>query len=154
RGELSDGIVGTARDVEISGFDLRNYTANGVMLNLGRDITMRDLRVENTGVYGLYPVEVAGVVIEGCEVTGARDAGIYVGQSRDIVVRGSKAYGNVTGIEIENSVNAVVEDNEVYDNTAGILVFLLPNNPSKLGEDTVVRANRVHGNNRDNFGDP
>lgn len=154
RGELSDGIVGTARDVEISGFELRNYTANGIMINLGRNVTMRDVRVENTGVYGLYPVEVAGVVIEGCEVTGARDAGIYVGQSRDIVVRGSKAHGNVTGIEIENSVNAVVEDNEVYDNTAGILVFLLPNNPSKTGEDTVVRNNRVYGNNRDNFGDP
>jgi parallel beta-helix repeat protein len=153
-GTLSDAVIGTARDVEIRGFDMRNYTANGVMINLGKDIVMRDLRVENTGLYGLYPVEVAGVVIEGCTVTGARDAGIYVGQSRDIQVRNSKAHGNVTGIEIENSVEAVVEANEVYDNTAGILVFLLPNNPSKVASDTIVRGNRVHDNNRDNFGDP
>jgi cytochrome c peroxidase len=154
QGTLSDAVIGTARDVELSGFDMRNYTANGVMINLGRNIVMRDLRVENTGLYGLYPVEVAGVVIEGCTVTGARDAGIYVGQSRDIEVRRSTAHGNVTGIEIENSVKAVVEDNDVYDNTAGILVFLLPNNPSKVATDTIVRGNRIHDNNRDNFGDP
>jgi cytochrome c peroxidase len=154
QGRLSDGIIGTARDVELVGFDLRDYTANGIMIDLGSNIVMRDLRVASTGLYGLYPVEVAGVTIDGCEVTGARDAGIYVGQSRDIVVRRSKAHGNVTGIEIENSVNAVVEDNDVYDNTGGILVFLLPNNPSKVAEGTVVRGNRVHDNNRDNFGDP
>lgn len=154
QGTLSDAVIGTAHDVEISGFDMRNYTANGVMINLGSNIVMRDLRVDNTGLYGLYPVEVAGVVIEGCTVTGARDAGIYVGQSRDIEVRKSTAHGNVTGIEIENSVKAVVEDNDVYDNTAGILVFLLPNNPSKVAADTIVRGNRVHDNNRDNFGDP
>jgi cytochrome c peroxidase len=154
QGRLSDAVIGTARDVELAGFDVRDYTANGVMINLGTNIVMRDLRVTNTGLYGLYPVEVTGVTIEGCEVTGARDAGIYVGQSRDIVVRGSKAHGNVTGIEIENSVNAVVENNDVYDNTGGILVFLLPNNPSKVGKNTVVRGNRVYGNNRDNFGDP
>jgi parallel beta-helix repeat protein len=154
RGQLSDAVIGTARDVELAGFDVRDYTANGIMINLGTNIAMRDLRLTNTGLYGLYPVEVTGVTIDGCEVTGVRDAGIYVGQSRDIVVRGSKVHGNVTGIEIENSVNAVVEDNDVYDNTAGILVFLLPNNPSKVGTDTVVRGNRVHGNNLANFGDP
>jgi parallel beta-helix repeat protein len=154
QGRLSDGIIGTARGVELIGFDVRDYTANGIMVNLGSDIVMRDLRLSNTGLYGLYPVEVSGVIIEDCEVTGVRDAGIYVGQSRDIAVRRSKVHGNVTGIEIENSVNAVVEDNDVYDNTGGILVFLLPNNPSKVGEDTVVRGNRVHDNNHENFGDP
>jgi cytochrome c peroxidase len=154
QGRLSDGIIGTARGVELAGFDVRDYTANGIMINLGSEVVMRDLRLSNTGLYGLYPVEVAGVVIEDCEVTGVRDAGIYVGQSRDIAVRRSTVHGNVTGIEIENSVNAVVEDNDVYDNTGGILVFLLPNNPSKVGEDTIVRGNRVHGNNHENFGDP
>ncbi|ACY17149.1 parallel beta-helix domain-containing protein [Haliangium ochraceum] len=154
RNLLSDGIIGTARDVEITGFHLRNYQANGVMINLGSNIIMRDLRVENTGVYGLYPVEVYGILVEGCEVTGTRDAGIYVGQSRDILVRNNKVHGNVTGIEIENSVDAEVTGNEAYNNTAGILVFLLPNNPSKVAQRTVVRDNRVYGNNHENFGDP
>lgn len=35
---------------------------------------------------------------------GASDAGIYVGQSQDIVVRNCRAERNVAGIEIENSL--------------------------------------------------
>jgi parallel beta-helix repeat protein len=77
-----------------------------------------------------------------------------VGQSRDIVVRDCEAHSNVTGIEIENSVNAVVENNYVHNNTGGILVFVLPNNPSKVGRNCKVVNNRVIENNLPNFGNP
>jgi parallel beta-helix repeat protein len=99
-------------------------------------------------------VECRDVLVEKVLVTGAKDAAIYVGQSADIVVRGNEVRGNVTGIEIENSTNALVEDNYAHDNTGGILVFLLPNNPSKVGNDTRVVRNRVIANNHPNFGDP
>jgi parallel beta-helix repeat protein len=94
------------------------------------------------------------VLVERVRVTGAKDAAIYVGQSRDIVVRDNEVHDNVTGIEIENSVNALVENNYAHGNTGGILVFLLPNNPSKEGSDTRVVRNRVIANNHPNFGDP
>jgi len=94
------------------------------------------------------------VLVEDCKVSGARDAGIYVGQSRNIVVRRNEAFQNVTGIEIENSVNAIVEDNYVHNNTGGILVFLLPFNPSKVQDRCIVRRNRVINNNTPNFADP
>ena len=154
QGVLSDGMVGSGSDLVIEGFEVRNYTANGLMIDLATNITFKDLHVENTGLYGVYPVEVVGVIVEGTTVTGARDAGIYVGQSKDIIVRGNKVYGNVTGIEIENSVNAVVDDNDVYDNAGGVLVFLLPNNPSKISKGCVVQNNRIYNNNHVNFADP
>ena len=153
-GVLSDGMVGSGSDLIIEGFEVRNYTANGLMIDLATNITFRDLHVENTGLYGVYPVEVIGVVVEGTTVIGARDAGIYVGQSKDIIVRGNKVHGNVTGIEIENSVNAIVDDNDVYNNAGGVLVFLLPNNPSKLSKGCVVQNNRIYNNNHVNFADP
>ena len=151
---LSDGLIGSGRDFEMRAFDVKNYTANGVMLNGAVNVKFRDLYCENPGLYGVYPVECVNVLVERCTVTGVRDAGIYVGQSRDIVVRDCKAYANVTGIEIENSVNAVVENNEAYNNAAGILVFLLPNNPSKVSQNCRVINNRVYDNNHKNFGDP
>ena len=151
---LSDGMVGSGSNLIIEGFEVRNYTSNGLMIDLATDIVFRDLLLENTGLYGLYPVEVVGVLIEGNTVIGARDAGIYVGQSRDILVRNNITHGNVTGIEIENSVDAVVEDNEVYDNAGGVLVFLLPNNPSKISRGCVVRNNKIFENNHVNFADP
>jgi parallel beta-helix repeat protein len=94
------------------------------------------------------------VTIEKVVVSRIADAAIYVGQSRDIVVRDSEAHHSVTGIEIENSVNAVVENNYCHDNTGGILVFILPNNPSKVGWNCKVVGNRVIDNNHPNFGNP
>ena len=154
KGVLSDGAIGSGSRLVLENFDVRHYTANGIMINLGQQITFRNLNIDDTGLYGLYPVEVVGVVVEGSTVTKVKDAGIYVGQSKDIVVRGNAAHGNVTGIEIENSLNAVVEENDVYDNAGGILVFGLPNVPSKLSRGCVVRNNQVRENNHVNFGDP
>jgi cytochrome c peroxidase len=151
---LSDGVLATGNDFLIENFDVQHYVANGIVTQHARNVTFRNLRIDDTGLYGVYPVSCTGVTVEKCLATGIADAALYVGQSRDIVVRDSEAYNNVTGIEIENSINAVVENNYVHDNTGGILVFVLPNNVSKVGRDCVVRNNRVINNNHPNFGNP
>src|SRR5207302_1156973 len=107
-------------------------------------------RAENTGEYGLFPVESANVLIERSVAIGATDTGLYVGQSRDIVVRDSEAFGNTAGIELENSVNALVENNYVHDNSGGILVFLLPELVSKENHSNRVVGNRIEQNNKPN----
>jgi cytochrome c peroxidase len=152
--KLSDGVIATGSNFVIENFQVRNYVANGMVAQHARNVTFRDLRIDDTGLYGVYPVSCTGVTIERCVATGIADAALYVGQSRDIIVRDSEAHGNVTGIEIENSINAVVENNYVHDNTGGILVFVLPNNVSKVGRDCVVRNNRVINNNLPNFANP
>jgi len=106
---------------------------------------------ETNGAYGLYPVLCTDVLIEDCTAIGASDAGIYVGQSENIIVRRSRAEKNVAGIEIENSVNADVYENTATDNTGGILVFSLPDLPKKDGRVCRVFNNTVVENNHDNF---
>ena len=106
------------------------------------------------GAHTLQVHESRGVLVENCKLTKIKDAAIYVGQSRDIIVRNNECYENVAGIEIENCVNSLVENNYLHDNTAGMLVFLLPNNPSKVGSDHKVKNNRILNNNHANFGDP
>jgi parallel beta-helix repeat protein len=154
RNELTDAVIASGHRFTIEGFALRNYTSNGITVHGATKVAFRDLEIENTGLYGVYPVECKDVLVTGVRASGIRDAAIYVGQSRDIVVKGNEVFGNVTGIEIENSTNALVEENHAHDNTGGILVFLLPNNPSKVGSDTRVVRNRVIANNHPNFGDP
>jgi cytochrome c peroxidase len=158
-GELSDGFNTTGDDFVLQGFGIRNYIGNGVLTTGAERIVYRDLIVqgaENANyhtIYGVYPVECTDVLIENVVITGIADAAIYVGQSRGpIVVRNNEVYNNVTGIEIENSTNAEVYDNYAHDNTGGILVFLLPNNPSRVGYNTRVYNNRVENNNHVNFG--
>lgn len=121
-------------------------------------VTFRNVRVEWTGEpketngsYGLYPVQCQNVTIESCTAVGASDAGIYVGQSRKIVVKNCVAWHNVAGIEIENSLDAEVFDNHAYENTGGILVFDLPDLVQKRGGNVRVFNNRIENNNLDNF---
>ena len=106
---------------------------------------------ESNGAYGLYPVNCTNVLIDNCIAIGASDAGIYVGQSKEIVVKNSEAYFNVAGIEIENSTNARVYNNFSHDNSGGILVFDLPDLPVKSGKNVAVYNNVVIENNYRNF---
>jgi parallel beta-helix repeat protein len=105
---------------------------------------------EGNGAYGLYPVESTRVLIDGCYAYGASDSGIYVGQSTNVVIRNCTAEGNVAGIEIENTINADVYDNEVSDNAGGILVFDLPG-LTQYGSKCRVFNNNCYNNNRTNF---
>jgi parallel beta-helix repeat protein len=91
------------------------------------------------------------VLIDKVTVKGASDAGIYVGQSKNIIVRNSRAEFNVAGIEIENSMNADVFDNVATHNAGGILVFDLPNLPQMGGHSTRVFDNQVVDNDTQNF---
>ncbi|MBL8161078.1 MAG: right-handed parallel beta-helix repeat-containing protein [Anaerolineae bacterium] len=152
---LSDGFNTTGDDFTLEGFGIRDYIGNGVLTTGAERVVYRDIIVQDAGLYGLYPVETTDVLIENTVVSGIADAGIYVGQSRGpIIVRNNVVFENVTGIEIENSTNAEVYDNHAYNNTGGILVFLLPNNPSKVGYNTRVYNNLIEDNNHPNFGAP
>jgi parallel beta-helix repeat protein len=154
QGILSDGFNTTGDDFLLEGFGIRDYIGNGVLTTGAEHLVYRDLIIENTGIYGIYPVETTDVLIENVTASGIADAALYVGQSRGpIIVRDNEVFGNVTGIEIENSTNAEVYDNYVHDNTGGILVFLLPNNPSRVGYNTRVYNNRIENNNLPNFAD-
>jgi parallel beta-helix repeat protein len=94
------------------------------------------------------------VLIEGSVAIGASDAGIYVGQSSNVVVRRNRAARNVAGFELENTQAADLHDNEAAGNTGGILVFDLPDLPVQGGRDVRVFRNVVRGNNEPNFAPP
>ncbi|WP_274627486.1 parallel beta-helix domain-containing protein [Arvimicrobium flavum] len=153
-----EGLLVTSDRVVLEDFAVEDTRGDGVKAKGSDQITFRNLRVEwtngpdaNNGAYGVYPVSSRNVLVEGVIVKGAADAGIYVGQSEDIVVRNSRAEFNVAGIEIENSMRADVYGNVATRNTGGILVFDLPNLPVQGGRDVRVFDNDVHDNDTPNF---
>ena len=73
---LSDAAVGSGSNIELRGIIARDFTSNGLMLNHATNVTFRDVACHNTGLYGIYPVECVGVLIENCTVTGVRDAAL------------------------------------------------------------------------------
>ncbi|MEE2663012.1 MAG: parallel beta-helix domain-containing protein [Myxococcota bacterium] len=154
KGELGDGVIASGSPFSMSGFEIRHYVGNGVTTQGVDGVVLTDLVIDDTGLYGVYPVQSRNIEVTHTTVTGIRDAGIYVGESNRALVAYNEVHRNVAGIEIENTNDAVVRDNLVYDNTAGIAVFVLPNKVQKEGARTHVLRNWVLRNNRANFGDP
>lgn len=153
-----EGLMVTSDDVVLRDFAVENSRGDGIKSKQANRIVYRGLRVEWTGgpaetngAYGLYPVESEDVLVEDSIVSGASDAGIYVGQSDRIIVRHNIVSNNVAGIEIENSFNADVYENMVTQNTGGILVFDLPNLPQMGGHSTRIFRNMIQDNNTPNF---
>jgi parallel beta-helix repeat protein len=152
-----EGILVYGNDFTIENLSIEDTKGDGLKINDGENLTIRGVRVAWTqgpkttnGAYGIYPVKSRNILIEDSSSWGASDAGIYVGQSTNVIVRRCHAEQNVAGIEIENTVNADVYENVAIGNTGGILVFNMPN-LSQAGHSTRVFKNRVYQNNVANF---
>ena len=154
----SAGLLATGNGFTIEDMTIEDTKGDALKVNGSTGVTIRRLKTqwtggpkETNGSYGIYPVQCKNVLIEDSVAIGASDAGIYVGQSRQIIVRRNRAEFNVAGIEIENSMNADVEDNIATNNTGGLLLFNLPDLPVQGGSFTRVYGNRIFSNNTPNF---
>ena len=154
----SEGLHVTSDDVTLEDFAIVDTKGNAFKSHSTDNIIYRRLKAEWTGgpkpengAYGFYPVNSTNVLIDECVAIGASDAGIYVGQSKNVLVRNSRAEYNVAGIEIENCHGADVIGCVATNNTGGLLVFDLPDLPVQRGHDVRLLNNKVFDNNTPNF---
>lgn len=168
-GDVPDDVVldyanstdGTGINVATDGFTIENLWIKNTLGNSievrAADSVFRKIfatwdagSVTENGAYAIFPRNCENTLIEYSEVIGASDAGIYVGQCVGGIVRNNKTFANVTGIEIENSEDIEVYENEVFDNTGGLLAFELSGLDREAG-NVLLRDNDVYCNNRANF---
>lgn len=154
----AEGLYVTSNNVTLEDFAIEDTKGNAFKSNGANNLILRRVRTEWTGgpketngAYGLYPVSGENTLIEDCVVRGASDAGIYVGQTKNVIVRRNLVEFNVAGIEIENCHGADVYDNIATRNTGGILVFDMPGLPLKDGQRSRVFRNKVFDNDTVNF---
>jgi parallel beta-helix repeat protein len=153
----SNGVDVVGDDFSISHVTIVDSKKDGLRIEDSRNVRIQFVKATwsggpstMNGSYGIYPVRCVNVLMEDCEATNASDAGLYVGQSINVVVRRNVARQNVAGLEIENTQFADVYENIVEDNTGGLLIFDLPGNPV-VGRDIQVHDNTIRMNNRLNF---
>ncbi|MGJ8669189.1 MAG: parallel beta-helix domain-containing protein [Oceanococcus sp.] len=106
-----------------------------------------------SGRYGIYPVNSQNILVENSESIGASDAGIYVGQTDNAIIRDSKALFNVFGFEIENVRGGEYSNNLAECNTGGFLVYDL-DGLTRYGSKTRMFGNTSRNNNTYNFAEP
>ncbi|AYB35124.1 parallel beta-helix domain-containing protein [Chryseolinea soli] len=148
----NDAILYSGNGVLVENLKITNYKGNGIMGQAGNNYVIRNNWIVDTGVYGIFPQFGKNGLVERNILTGIEDAAIYIGMCDNVDVRFNEVYGNVAGIEIENSRHALVEYNYAHDNTGGILAFLTPGLPIKTCYDVIIRNNYVYHNNTKNFG--
>lgn len=153
-----EGLLVTSDNVVLRDFAVEDSKGDGIKSKGADNIVYYRVRVEWTrgphpenGAYAIYPVESKNVLVDSTVTVASSDAGVYVGQSENIIVRNNVAKFNVAGIEIENSYGADVYNNVAVNNTGGILVFDLPDIPKQGGRDVRVFRNVVVENNTPNF---
>lgn len=154
----AEGLLVKGNQVTIEDLAIEDTQGDALKVNGADGLIIRRVRTEWTrgpdeenGSYGIYPVQCRNVLIEDSVAIGASDAGLYVGQSENVIMRRNQVRKNVAGIESENSKNVVIRNNVVTENTGGILVFDLPDLPVQGGRNVQVFDNEVRNNNTDNF---
>ena len=157
--EGAEGIkLINCNNVTLQNFTIENSKGDLIKVEDSKNINFINIKAQWTngpdelnGSYAFYPVKSENILIDKCIAIGASDAGIYVGQSKNIIVTNSEAYNNVAGIEIENSYYADVYNNYAHNNSGGILVFDLPDLKIKSGGHIRVYNNLIVENNLSNF---
>ena len=151
-------LVKQVKGLHLEGFTVQDSKGDAIKVQDCTEVVMRDLETTWTqgkkstnGAYGLYPVSSTNVLMEDCEASYAMDAGIYVGQSTNVVVRRNYAHNNVAGLEIENTINAEVYDNKSVGNTGGMMIFDMPDLPQANGDRVKFYNNIMEDNNGENF---
>jgi parallel beta-helix repeat protein len=154
----AEGLRITSDTITLRDFTVADSKGDAIKLQDCKGVDIKNVKTTWTqgakatnGGYGFYPVQCEDVLIADSEAAYASDAGIYVGQSKNVVVRNNYAHHNVAGIEIENCINSEVFDNIAENNTGGILVFDLPDLEVVNGHSCKLYNNKITSNNLRNF---
>jgi parallel beta-helix repeat protein len=154
----AQGVLIKANDFTIEDLGIEDTAGDALTIQGGNNIIVRRVRAEwtrgsneNNGPYAIYPVECKNLLVEDSIAKGAADAGIYVGQSENVVLRRNRSEFNVDGYEIENTENVDAYDNVATHNSGGMGVFNLPNLPRQGGKHVRVFNNQLVDNNNPNF---
>ncbi len=156
-GPFANGVFAVEVDgLEFQSLVTENWDENGIFVSGAEGVTFRDVIGDGgtppNSTYGIFPVQSNNVIVETSVGRNVLDAGIYVGQSTNVVIRFCDAYNNPAGIELENSSYGVVQNNLTFDNSGGLAVFKLPDLPVQLVVDNDISYNVTVNNNIPNLG--
>jgi parallel beta-helix repeat protein len=153
----SNGIDVVGDSFTVQDLTVEDAKKDGIRVEDSDGVVIQRVKVTWTGgpkstngAYAIYPVKCRNVLIAESEAYNSSDAGIYVGQCINVIVRDNYAKNNVAGMEIENTQFADVYGNIAEENTAGLVAFDLPGNPV-VGRDIKIHDNIIRNNNLANF---
>jgi len=144
-------------DIEVRNIEVQGFRNNGFFTEHVDGFVFDNIRSIDNRNYGIFPVLSRNGVISNSYSTGSDlDSALWVETSENVLVQGNVVTNSTNGIEVSNSDDILVIDNEAYDNAIGAAILLLPdiydNRDSAKRIDLV--NNWFHDNNRPNGARP
>jgi parallel beta-helix repeat protein len=137
----------------LRGFTVRGFDQFGVYLACVDGFTLSQNFTDADKLYGLFPVRSHHGTMSNNEAQNTTlDAALYVGQSDHITISGNSSHQNLLGIEVENSSDITATNNQVFDNTLGIIADVMPGLQKTDQTNVLIANNDVHDNNHPNTG--
>ena len=142
-----DGILVSGHGVTVEKMHVKRFRGNGIMLQGGNNFSHLNNWVEGYSFYGIFPQYGKNGLVANNIISGVADAGIYAGMCENVDIIANETFNDTLGIEVEDSLDMLVEGNYVHHNSIGVIIDLVPGLPVKRAEKTVVRNNFILDNN-------
>jgi parallel beta-helix repeat protein len=141
----------TIHTFSLTGFTVRGFGQFGVYLACVDGFTLNQNLTDADQLYGLFPVRSHNGTLTNNEAQNTTmDAALYVGQSDHVTITGNTAHDNLLGLEIENSSDITAKNNQVFNNTAGIIADVNAGLQKKDQTNVLIADNNIHDNNLPN----
>jgi len=139
-------------NLSISGITLQNFANNGLFTSNVNGFAFIDVHVVGSKSYGIFPTLSQNGLISFSSVSGTDDTGIWIETSQNVTATNNLVEDNVVGVEVSNSQDILLADNESRGNSIGVAVIFLPGLFASRPDTKriTVRGNHVHDNNKAN----
>jgi len=139
-------LISPVKGVRVTGFTVRNFPSQGIFIIGGQTTAIQNNTFVDNGAYGVFSNTSKTTAIVGNKASGSGEAGIYVGDSPDAnaVITDNNVFDNGFGIFIRSASHGAVTSNNAHDNCIGILFLEAPDAPTNW----VATGNQVNHNNK------
>jgi len=146
-----EGCVSTSvRGFALEGFTLSSAAHTGLRLTGVDGFSVRGGAYLENGEHGVRSrCSAHGLVAENF-VSGHRGAAIHVGDSDHVVVENNALTESGVGAVVENSTFAVLRHNQIFGNSAGIVVLVRPHLPLPVTDHVRISENAIVQNDLPN----
>jgi parallel beta-helix repeat protein len=135
----------------LEGFTVRGFDQFGVYLACVDGFALTENFADTNQLYALFPVRSHNGMVTNNEAQNTSlDSAIYIGQSDHVTVSWNSSHGNLLGLEIENSSDITVMDNDLFNNTLGLIADIMPGLQKTDQVNVLIADNDIHDNNLPN----
>jgi parallel beta-helix repeat protein len=160
-GQMGNGITveasgaTTLTGFTLAGVTVKGFSASGVFLLGVANFEISHVTAVNNMGHGIFVGLSSHGSVHDSIAYGSDNTGIEVSQSHDVLLNNDEVHENTNGIEVLNSTRITTSNNSAFDNTVGLVIAQLPgaavalpgHKPVLTSAYNVVEDNSVYANN-------